>query len=73
MKGESDIVLLPPETDPHLVLAEHYITIRQPDRALTTLGHADRGVIQEINYWVLSTKASYLLEKYEDAVASAHN
>jgi len=53
-----------------ITLAEHYLDISQPQRALETLGRGD-GLLEDSHFWLLQCAALIDLDRDREAVAAA--
>lgn len=54
-----------------LQLANHYLSIDQPQRALETLARADEGLLDSALYWELRSRALRSLERHAEAGQAA--
>ncbi len=54
-----------------LSLAEHYLDVGQPRRALELLGSADSGALEDPDFWRLRAIAHYELDEHAKAVDAA--
>lgn len=67
----SEPQLLPEAHSFSLAIANHYVDIGQPERALAQLSRAPGEALQTVGFWLVQTRARYALKQYKEAARAA--